>query len=214
MVFSLRDHNLMTHGIGKSLTTSVIFRFLNNRLPHSDVEATLLHFILDVATSFGTGVAKDFGKDVFEGVVAHGTPGRFTRRRNSMVAVVGDVERSAETVAALLGGISVDAAQASDIFFSTQHAGDDDGMQGNLLDCQRVEEAAADVLQELARTGNQIRNAAAHGGVNGIIQVVADIQQFPFTRFGFVPVGHRADTMCPGGRILDILHIGEGVLIR
>ena len=143
---------VMTQCLCDGLKDCIFFRFVNNPSPHGDVEATLFDLILDKATSFGTGVTQDLGKDVFQSVVAYGTAPRFARRNDGVVAVVGDVEGGAETVAALLGGIAVDAAEAGNILFGAQHTGDNNGVEWYLLHSQRIEKATSDMLQKITRT--------------------------------------------------------------
>ena len=126
------------------------------------MEAPLLDLILDIAQPFFATITQYLRKDELQRVVAHGTTVRIIGRSHCVVAVVGDVEGGAKAMAALLGGIAIDATQTSHIFLGAQHTGDDDGVQRNLLHGQRIEKTASDVLQQMTGLGHQIGNTAAH----------------------------------------------------
>ncbi len=176
------------------------------------MEATLLHLVLDVAPLLLTQVAKYFGKDVFQRIVGDGTP-MLARRRNGVVTIVANVESRTETMATLVGGIAVATEQASHVLLGTKDAGDDDAMERNPLDSKGVEIVATDVLQQQGGTGNKVGNAVRHAPVHDEIGIAADIDKFRLAMLGLVAVAHGTHAPPTGGHYLDILHVGEAILI-
>ena len=127
--------------------------------PHCDVEATLLHFILDMASPIAPHVAQHFAQHILQRVVAH-QPTSLTRRGNSMVSVVADIKGSAVEMTAVLGGVSVIVPQFRHIFLCAEDTRHDELMQGNALDLQTVVIGSSYIAEQYGSSGNQIRNTS------------------------------------------------------
>ena len=115
------------------------------------MEATLLHFVLHITTSFGSGIAKDLRKDEFQGIVPHSTTRILSRRADGVITIIRNIESGAKTMAALFRCITVDAAQTCDIFLSPEYAGNNNRVQGNLFHSQRIQKSPTDMLKKTAR---------------------------------------------------------------
>lgn len=74
-----------------------------------------------------------------------------------MITVVTNIERSAEKMAAALGGIAITATQFINIFLTTQYAGYNQLIDGYSLDIKTIIESLTYVLQQYCRTRHKIR---------------------------------------------------------
>ena len=70
------------------------------------MEASLIDLILYIASLFLTHIAKHFGQNIFQRIVAHGTS-LLTGRLHGLVAVVTDIEGGTIEMAAVLCGITI-----------------------------------------------------------------------------------------------------------
>ena len=177
------------------------------------METSLFAFVLHVAITGFASIAQDFGEDILEGVVANGTPLRLVGRRDSMIASVGNVEGGAQTMTTLIGSINIYAAQANNILLGTQDAGDDDGVQGYLLNSQRIQKTAADMLEQHARTRDKIRYAALHTRVDAIEWIVAHIDQLVLAGLGLLAIVYRPNAIAQGCLHLYILQVVETCIV-
>ena len=102
--------------------------FMRHPLSHRDVEASLLHFVFNVAAVGGAQIVEHFAEHPFKRIVAYTTAGRTVGILNRFVAIVGNIERSAIAMAAIFGRIAVMSAQCGHVCLAAQHARDDESM--------------------------------------------------------------------------------------
>lgn len=178
------------------------------------MEAALLDFILDITASLGTHIAQHLREDELERIVANGTSLGLARRRHRVETVVGDVERGAKAMAALFRGIAIDALEPPHVVLGAQYAGDDDLVERYLLDSQRIEEASADVLQQVAGTWHKVRDAAVHARVNLKIRIRAHVEEFALAALCIRPTLDWRDAIGLCRHDLYVLHIRETIAIR
>ena len=95
------------------------------------MEATLLDFIFNITLLLLSDVTQYFAQHPFECVVLNGSSLWFAWRRDRREAIVADIERGAETMATLVGSVSVSLRQSSHIVFRPQHTRHDNPMQRN-----------------------------------------------------------------------------------
>ena len=172
------------------------------------MEAALLHFVLNVATSFGAQVAQHLAEHPLEGVVAH-FAALFARGANGVVAVVGNVEGCGEAMAALLGGVAVALAQPGQVALGAQDAGDDYLVKRHALEVERVEEVAANLGEQVGCARHEIGNAVGHRAVHDDVGTAAHEDEFALALLGLTAVGHGRHAPAAGGYDLHVLHVGE-----
>ena len=90
-------------------------------LSDGNMEATLLHFVLDITQLLLTNIPQDLAQHPLEGVVLYGTTFGPSGWGNGGEAVIADIESGAEKVATLAGGIAVTALQTGDIVFCPKY---------------------------------------------------------------------------------------------
>ena len=86
-------------------------------LSDGNMEAALLHLVLDVAATLLTNVAQHLAQHPLERIVLYGTALRFSRRGDSGKAVIADIESGTKEVATLTGSIAVTTLQVGYIVF-------------------------------------------------------------------------------------------------
>ena len=112
------------------------------------METALLHLIFDIAAALFPHIAQHLGEHPFQRIVANLATRRPIGVLHRLIAVVADIESGAVEVARVLCGIAITAAQLHDIILRTEHAGDNDLVEGNALHIETVEESLSDVLQQ------------------------------------------------------------------
>ncbi len=172
------------------------------------MEATLLYFILDVATVLVAHIAQHLAEHPFQRVVTNLSTSRSFGIFDRLVAVIADIEGGAVEVTGVLGGIAVTAAQFGDILLRTEHTGHNDLMHGDALDIQTVEERLTDILQQHGGTRHQVGNAGVKR-VDMEIGIGAHIDQFALTRLGILTVLDRRDAPLLGSHQLYGIGIGK-----
>ena len=110
----------------------------------------------------------------------------------------------------ILGGITVACTQFRHIVLGTQDTGDDNLMERNALDLQRVEISLANILKQHRGTWHKIRNAVVQL-INIEIRVTAHIHQFALAVLSLFTVLHRTYSILIGSKKLHIILIGKGI---
>ena len=116
------------------------------------METALLHLVLYMTTPIGTQVAQHLAEHILQAVVTH-LPAELSWRAHRIVSVVGNVEGCAETVTALSTDVGIRPFQAFHICLGTQHAGDDDAVEGHILDIERIHEVTSNAFQQVGSPG-------------------------------------------------------------
>jgi len=173
------------------------------------METALLDLVLDVAAILFAQITQHLGEYPLQRVVAHLAATGAIGVLDRLVSVVADVEGSAVEVAGILRGISVAPTELRHILLRTEHAGNDDLMQGHALDIETVEECLADVLQQHGGTGHEVGNARIER-IDVVIGIRTNIDQFAFARLGILTVLHGRDAPAVGGGELETIGVGEG----
>ena len=173
------------------------------------METALLDLVLDVAAILFAQVAQHFREHPLQRVVAHLTATGAVRVLDRLVAVVADVEGGAVEMAGVLRGIAVAPTELRHVLLGTEHAGDDDLMEGHALDVETVEESLSDVLQQDGGTGYEIGNARIER-IDVVIGIRTDIDQFAFARLGILAIRHGCDAPSVGSRQLEAVSVGKG----
>src|SRR3712207_4560075 len=91
-------------------STRFLKLYLFPHLLHGDMEAALMHLILDVTSSGLPHIAQHLSEYVFERVVAY-LPAMLSRGLHGAITVVAHVEGGAIEVTAVLGGVTIMSAQ-------------------------------------------------------------------------------------------------------
>ena len=100
---------------------------------YRNVETSLLNLIFHQTLVLFSCIVEHLAKDPFKRVVTHLSATRSVWIFHSLVTIVAHIEGCAIKMATVLCGIAVLAAQFFDIGFCTQHAGNNNLMQGNTL---------------------------------------------------------------------------------
>ena len=178
------------------------------------MEAALLDFVLDVATSLFTDISQDFAQHPFECVTLYGTPFGFSWWGNSRETVVTNVERGTEQVTALAGSIAIASLQAGHIVLCPKYTRHYDAMQWYALDVEAVHIAATDCREQIGSTRHKVGNTVTHAFVDAIEWIGTYIDEpFP-TMLRLITITYRANAPLLGCHYLHILHIGEAFGIR
>lgn len=157
----------------------------------------MFDFVFDVAATIAAHVAENLREYPLEGVVAH-------LAGDGLVAVVADVNSGAIEVAGVLGGVTITPTQAGYVLLGTQDAGDNDAMQGKALEIEAVLKGSANIVEQNAGTGHEIRD----GGIQRIDMVVrtgTDIDKFLHALFSILTVPNGSDApLVSDGQLLVI----------
>lgn len=177
------------------------------------MEATLLYLVLDVAPSLLSNVTQHLAQHPLECIVLHGTA-YLARRTDGCEAIVADVERSAEQVAALAHGIAIALLQASHVVLGPEHTRYDNTVQRDSLNIQTVQIVMTDEGQQVAGVGYKIRDAVSHAIVDAIERVCSYIYELLPPMLCLFPVPYRWHTPTLSSLDLHILYVGEALGIR
>ena len=173
------------------------------------METALLHLIFDVAAILFAQIAQHFREHPLQRVVAHLATTGAIGVLDRLVSVVADVEGGAVEMAGVLRGIAVAPTELRHVLLGTEHAGDNDLMQGYALDVEAVEECLADVLQQDGGTGYEIGNARIER-IDVVIGVRPDVDEFTLARLCILAVRHGCDSPAVGCRQLEAVSVGKG----
>ena len=113
---------------------------------HRHVKTALLHFILDIATLLLTHVAQYLTEYPLQRIALYLTTTGSIWVLHRLIAVIANIEGGAIEVAGVLRCITVTTAQFHHIVLRTEHAGDNQLMQGHSLHIKTVEEGPAYIL--------------------------------------------------------------------
>ena len=152
----------------------------NAQSSHRHVETALLHLVFDVAALLLAHITEHLTEHPLQRIVAHHAATRPIGILHRLIAVVADIERRAVEMAGVLGGITVTATQLCDIVLRTEHAGDNQLVEGHTLHIETVEERLADVLQQDGSSRHEIWDARLER-IDMEIRIGTNIDQFALT---------------------------------
>ena len=113
-------------------------------------------------------------------------------------------------MARILGSIAVSGSQFRHIILCTQDTGNDNLMQRNALDLQRIKIRPTDILQQYRSPRHQIRNTVVQL-IHIKERIAAHIHQFTLAMLSLLTVLNRSHAMLAGSHNLYILLIREGI---
>ena len=161
--------------------------------------------MLDIAQALLTEITEDLGQDGLEDSIGHIDAGRSVSMMNGVKPYIRNIKGSAETVTALITGISVYTTEAVYVILGTQDAGNDNPVRRYILNIQTVNKIPSDLMQQAGCLRHQIRNTLTHGPVNTEIRTGAHINKFLFAMLGLYPVLHGPDTVTAGCHYLHFV---------
>lgn len=177
-----------------------------------DVKTGLPRLIAHVACAHHALVAQHLGEDVLQASVVYPSFAFVVFVCNAVEAVVANVERCAETVAAVLRRITVYAAQFRHVLVRAEHRAHNDFVERIPLPLQRVDKAPRNLIEQTLGAWNKVRNGVGET-LHFIKRVVVDIHEFFLSPLRLFPVGNLRDaqSLCRGQ--LHVVHVGEAVLV-
>ena len=116
-------------------------------LSYGDMKATLVHLVFDITAVLLTEIPQHLAENPLQGIILH-LAARLFLRLNLLIPVVADIEGSTIEMARILGSIAVSGSQFRHIILCTQDTGNNDLMQRNALDLQRIKIRPTDILQQ------------------------------------------------------------------
>ena len=125
-------------------SASEAYFIFKRSLFHRDVEATLVHLILDITTIPLTEIAQHLAEHPLQGIVLH-LSARLLASLNLLISVVAHIKGGAIEMARVLGGIAIASAELRHIVLCAEDARHDNLVQRDALDLQRVEISTPDV---------------------------------------------------------------------
>ena len=173
------------------------------------MEATLFYLVFDITAVLLTEIPQHLAENPLQGIILHLTA-RLFLRLNLLVSVVADIEGSTIEMARILGSVTVSGSQFRYIILGTQDTGNDDLMQRNALDLQRIKIRPADILQQYRSPRHQIRNTVVQL-IHIKERIAAHIHQFTLAMLSLLTVLNRSHAMPAGSHNLYILLIREGI---
>ena len=173
------------------------------------MEATLFYFIFDITAVLLTEIPQHLTENPLQGIILHLTA-RLLLRLNLLVSIVADIKGCTIEMARILGSIAVSGSQFRHIILCTQDTGNDDLMQRNALDLQRIKIRPTDILQQYRSPRHQIRNTVVQL-IHIKERIAAHIHQFTLAMLSLLTVLNRSHAMLAGSYNLYILLIREGI---
>ena len=119
------------------------------------MKAGLSRFIANVACAHHALVAQHFRENVLQASVVYPSFALVVFVCNAIKAVVADVERCAEAMAAVFRRVTVDAAQFRYVLVRAEHRTDNDFVKRIALPLQRVDEATRNLIEQTLGAGTR-----------------------------------------------------------
>ena len=180
--------------------------------PRSDVKAGLSRFIANVACAHHALVAQHLRENVLQSSVVYPSFALVIFVCNAIKAVVADIERCAEAVAAVFRRVTVDAAQFRYVLVRAEHRTDNDFVKRIALPLQRVDEATRNLIEQTLGAGNKIRDGVGEM-LHPVKRVVVDVHEVFLAPLRLFPVSNLRDSQPLCRCQLYVVHVGETVLV-
>lgn len=176
------------------------------------MKAGLSRFIANVACAHHALVAQHLRENVLQSSVVYPSFALVVFVCNAIKAVVADIERCAEAVAAVFRRVTVDAAQFHYVLVRAEHRTDNDFVKRIALPLQRVDEATRNLIEQTLGAGNKIRDGVGEM-LHPVKRVVVDVHEVFLASLRLFPVSNLRDSQPLCRCQLHVVHVGETVLV-